>query len=386
MGCDSKLQLKAWKTLSKYLHGSNEDQEYWWKLTGRHVASLLEAAEYPLEKQYECLFFHYRWTCFSKVPDMGPAPGSDGLPTKWKSLLSLDSTSIEYSWKWNTTIAEPDIRYVTEPIGQYPGTELRDIGKLESEAQMARRDGRDIKIDTQVIRDELFGFYMAGQETTSTTLCWAMRYLTANLNVQTKLRTALREAHVRAHRNGDLPSAQEIAQTDVPYLEAFIQEVHRVGNSVSSIVRVTTKDAVVLGHNIPEGTDVFMLTNGPNYKTPPLKIEESIRSKTSRETKDKFGVWDNWSIKRFIPERWLIKNEEGRVVFNPVAGYTHPYGAGPRACFGMKWAQLMLKSIITIIVWSFEFAPLPPAIADFKAIDVTTHRAEFTYLRPVPIH
>lgn len=52
---------------------------------------------------------------------------------------------------------------------------------------------------------------------------------------------------------------------------------------------------------------------------------------------------------------------------------------------GMKWAQLMLKSIITIIVWSFEFEPLPPAIADFKAIDVTTHRAEFTYIRPVPI-
>lgn len=62
MSDDSKLQLQAWKTLSKYLPGSNEDQEYWWKLTGRHVASLLEAAEYPLEKQYECLLFHYRWT------------------------------------------------------------------------------------------------------------------------------------------------------------------------------------------------------------------------------------------------------------------------------------------------------------------------------------
>jgi cytochrome P450 len=206
---------------------------------------------------------------------------------------------------------------------------------VQREAQMARKEGRDIKIDTQVIKDELFGFYMAGQETTSTTLSWAMKYLTANPDVQTKLRTALRESHERAHRNGGLPSAQEMAQVDVPYLEAFIQEVHRVGNSVSSIVRVTTKDAVVLGHVIPKGTDVFMLTNGPSYKTPPLKIEETIRSKTSRENRRKFGVWDEETIGKFIPERWLATNDKGDIFFNPSAGYTHPYGVGPRACFGM---------------------------------------------------
>lgn len=207
---------------------------------------------------------------------------------------------------------------------------------VQREAQMARKEGRDIKIDTQVIKDELFGFYMAGQETTSTTLCWAMKYLTAHPDVQIKLRNSLREAHERAHRNGGLPFAQEIAQADVPYLEAFIQEVHRVGNSVSSIVRVTTKDTVILGHVIPKGTDVFMLTNGPSYKTPPLEIEEAIRSKTSRENREKFGVWDNETIGKFIPERWLSKNEKGEVVFNPSAGYTHPYGVGPRACFGMQ--------------------------------------------------
>lgn len=68
MGSDSRLQLQAWKALSKYLHGTNEDQEYWWKVTGRHVASLLEAAEYPLEKQFECLLFHYRWTVSLAFP------------------------------------------------------------------------------------------------------------------------------------------------------------------------------------------------------------------------------------------------------------------------------------------------------------------------------
>lgn len=215
---------------------------------------------------------------------------------------------------------------------------------VQREAQMARKEGRDIKIDTQVIKDELFGFYMAGQETTSTTLCWAMKYLTANPGVQNKLRNSLREVHERAHRNGALPSAQEIAQADVPYLEAFIQEVHRVGNSVSSIVRITTKDVVVLGHVIPKGTDVFMLTNGPSYKSLPLDVEETIRSKTSRENKEKFGVWDGETIGKFIPERWPAKTEQGEIVFNPSAGYTHPYGVGPRACFGMLYTTAILDA------------------------------------------
>lgn len=64
-----------------------------------------------------------------KIPYMGPAPGPDGMPTKWKSLLSLDGSAIEYSWKWNTKGSEPDVRYVTEPIGQFPGTELDPLNQ-----------------------------------------------------------------------------------------------------------------------------------------------------------------------------------------------------------------------------------------------------------------
>jgi DMATS type aromatic prenyltransferase len=60
---------------------------------------------------------------------MGQAPRSDGVPIKWKSLLSLDGTPIEYSWKWNTRTSEPDVRYVTEPIGQFPGTELDPLNQ-----------------------------------------------------------------------------------------------------------------------------------------------------------------------------------------------------------------------------------------------------------------
>ena len=60
---------------------------------------------------------------------MGQAPRSDGVPIKWKSLLGLDGTPIEYSWKWNTRTGEPDVRCATEPIGQFPGTELDPLNQ-----------------------------------------------------------------------------------------------------------------------------------------------------------------------------------------------------------------------------------------------------------------
>jgi hypothetical protein len=53
---------EAWQTLSNYLPPVNADRDYWWQLTGRHVAALVEAAGYPIEKQYEALIFHYHWT------------------------------------------------------------------------------------------------------------------------------------------------------------------------------------------------------------------------------------------------------------------------------------------------------------------------------------
>lgn len=54
--------LQAWKALSQYLPTRNPDSDYWWRLTGRQLAAILEAAGYPIEKQYEALLFHYLWT------------------------------------------------------------------------------------------------------------------------------------------------------------------------------------------------------------------------------------------------------------------------------------------------------------------------------------
>lgn len=205
---------------------------------------------------------------------------------------------------------------------------------VQREVQMAKRQNRNVQYDTRVIRDELFGFFSAGHETTSTTICWAVKFLTKHQDVQDSLRSALREAHKRAAKAGDLPTPMEIAKTEVPYLDAFIEENHRLGQAIPAVVRMATRDTVILGHHIPKGTDVFMLMNGPSYQSRALHVSESARSAGSQGSKDKYGIWDDADIADFKPERWLVRDKDGNVKFNPFAGPALPYGLGLRGCFG----------------------------------------------------
>lgn len=207
---------------------------------------------------------------------------------------------------------------------------------IQREAQMARKQNRKAMYDTRVIRDELFGFYLAGHETTSTTICWAVKHLTRYQVVQAKLRSALREAHQRAIDEHRLPTAQEIVGKNVAYLDAFIEENHRLGTAIPTVIRRTTRDTVVLGCLIPEGTDVFMIMNGPSFQDKGFVLEESLRSKTSQESKDKYGVWEESEVGNFKPERFLVTSSNGDLKFDPFAGPVLPYGAGLRGCFGKK--------------------------------------------------
>lgn len=128
---------------------------------------------------------------------------------------------------------------------------------MKREAQSATKERRAVDFNTRIIRDELFGFYLAGHETTSTTIHWAVKRLSFHQEVQAALRAALWEAHPRAFQERRLPTAEEMAHANIPYLNAFIEENHRLGTAIPVVIRRATRDAVVFGYTIPKGTDVF---------------------------------------------------------------------------------------------------------------------------------
>ncbi|KAF1948160.1 cytochrome P450 [Byssothecium circinans] len=252
---------------------------------------------------------------------------------------------------------------------------------IRREAHLAKKHNRAVIRDSPAIRDELMGFYIAGHETTSSTLCWAVKHLTQHQQVQSRVRSALRSAFQTAYIQKRLPTAGEIVRSDIPYLDAFIEENHRLGNAIPATIRRTTRETVILGHKVAKGTDVFMMSNGPGYQLPAFPVDEWKRSPTSQQTRERYGVWDQDDIAVFQPERFLRTDEEGKMRFNPYAGPVLAYGAGLRGCFGIKLAILELKVIITMIVWTFELQETPIELSSSKAHDVNTHRPEQTYLR-----
>ncbi|KAI1325880.1 dimethylallyl tryptophan synthase GliD1 [Xylariaceae sp. FL0255] len=128
-----KNQSSVWEAVSRWLPLNSPDLEYWWKLTGPHVSHMMEAAGHSVEAQYNALLFHYAYI----IPYLGHAPKRDGR-LKWNSLLGNKGSPIEYSWKWNTTKADPDVRYCIEAIGPYAGRALDPLNQDASMEMMYR--------------------------------------------------------------------------------------------------------------------------------------------------------------------------------------------------------------------------------------------------------
>ena len=177
-------------------------------------------------------------------------------------------------------------------------------------------------------------------------------------------------------------------------------------------MRDATCDTEILGHHIPKGTTVFCLSNGPSFNSAPLTVDEKLRSESSRDAKDRTGAWDVTDIGLFIPERWLTQDEDGETIFDLRAGPNIPFGLGPRGCFGKlrlgfftvllacchgvcmyryklithcapgrKLAEMELRLLIVLLVWTFDFQPTPAELSGYGAMDKVTHQPQQCFVR-----
>ncbi|VUC37198.1 unnamed protein product [Clonostachys rosea] len=124
---------RPWDVLARWLPPRTPDCDYWWQLTGPHLATMMELAGYGAERQFEALLFHYHWV----VPYLGPQPNPDGT-VKWKSLLGAEGSPIEYSWKWNQPGGQPEVRHCFEAINEFTGTSLDPLNQLANRELLHR--------------------------------------------------------------------------------------------------------------------------------------------------------------------------------------------------------------------------------------------------------
>lgn len=208
---------------------------------------------------------------------------------------------------------------------------------VRREQQAAMKENRNPGFDSPAAKDELLGFLLAGHDTTSTTIMWGVKFLTDHPEVQDKARRIIRQSYPDEAASGTIPSAEAIYKTSIPYLDAVIEEILRQSGTVPMSSRKTTTDVQLLGHRIPKGVDVFFMSHCSGYTEPDLftdRIDDAVRSQSSRETKTRVGAWDPEDVRLFKPERWIKVDESGQEVFDPHAGPAHPFGAGVRGkCF-----------------------------------------------------
>lgn len=239
-------------------------------------------------------------------------------------------------------------------------------------------------------KHQLFGFILAGHDTTSTTMLWGLKLLADHPSVQSHLRTAMDSGYVDAFKESRQPSIEEIMQIKVPYLDAVAEEILRCAGTVPLIEREALCDTVLLGCPIPKGTKILCLGQGASIRKPAYKIDEARRSEKCRSAPE----WDAEDVAAFKPVRWLRRsdvsgateiNGEGDAnvdyEFDSAAGPQLAFGLGKRGCFGKRLARVELRVLLSLILWNFEIQRNPEELSGYEAKQRLTYHPAKSYVR-----
>ncbi|KAI1710511.1 cytochrome p450 domain-containing protein [Ditylenchus destructor] len=177
--------------------------------------------------------------------------------------------------------------------------------------EKARKDKLDEPHNFTIsqLRGMCFDLWVAGQETTSTSLAWGVAHLIHNLDVQEKLHEEL--DHV-------IGSGRWITVADrphLPYTCAVVNELQRMANLVpNNVMHRTTRDVTVDGYFFPKGTAITAQVSAVLY-------DDQVFKEASK----------------FDPTRFL--NEKGQLV---KCDELVPFGVGKRQCLGESLARMEL--------------------------------------------
>uniref|UniRef100_H2XZH7 Uncharacterized protein n=1 Tax=Ciona intestinalis TaxID=7719 RepID=H2XZH7_CIOIN len=189
--------------------------------------------------------------------------------------------------------------------------------------RMAGNDPHFTEFQLLVFLRDLF---IAGTETTTSTLRWALLVLLHNPGVQDKLRNEIHKVI------GQSTTVSMAHRESMPYTRAFIEEIYRYRTLTPlDLFHETSGELNISGYKIPKNTviipNLWAVHNDPD-------------------------VWDEPS--KFKPERHL--DEKGNFVQSK---HVIPFSVGPRHCLGEQLARMEIFIFLVSMVQKFEFLPDP---------------------------
>jgi len=193
---------------------------------------------------------------------------------------------------------------------------------LEALLVAQEQEGRVTDLE---IYGNVFTILLAGEDTTSNSISWALYFLATHPEKIAKVK----EETSKVLR--DAICAQDVEQlSELKYTEAVVMEAMRLRPVTPTLIATAIEDVVVKELFIPKGTDLILQNKVPQTN------EENFVMATE-----------------FIPERWLTTNCP--VIGNHTPDVMRAFGAGARFCPGKHLAMHEMVSAVSMICHNFDF-------------------------------
>ncbi|XP_060078047.1 cytochrome P450 2B1-like [Ylistrum balloti] len=194
--------------------------------------------------------------------------------------------------------------------------------------EQSRQDPDNTVFEDFNLQVTLLNLFVAGTETTTTTIRWTILQLIYNQDIQRRLRQEI--DHVVGHSR--FPTLED--RQNMPYYEAVITEALRFGNIAPlSVPHGARKDFEFRGMAIPKGCTI--LANLDSVHFDPNIFKDPTK---------------------FNPERFI--GEDGKL--NGKEKFVMAFSLGRRICLGEPLARMELFLFVTSLIQRFELLPEYP--------------------------
>uniref|UniRef100_A0A8C7WN58 Cytochrome P450, family 2, subfamily P, polypeptide 10 n=1 Tax=Oryzias sinensis TaxID=183150 RepID=A0A8C7WN58_9TELE len=189
--------------------------------------------------------------------------------------------------------------------------------------EMEKSQDKDSGFDIDNLCICTLDLFLAGTETTTTTLYWGLLFMIYYPDIQEKVHAEI-DAVIGSSRQPSMADKESM-----PYTDAVIHEIQRMGDIVpQGVIRQANRDTTLDKYTIPKGTIIL----------------PALYSVLHDES-----MWDN--PHSFDPKNFLDKDGKfcKREAFNP-------FGAGKRVCLGEQLARMELFLFFTSLFQRFSLS------------------------------
>ncbi|KAK9506035.1 hypothetical protein O3M35_008047 [Rhynocoris fuscipes] len=201
---------------------------------------------------------------------------------------------------------------------------LMELKKQEQNlTKTDQQDEDELIIDDKIIAANAFVFFVAGFETTASTLSYCLYELSLNQEIQEQ---AYQHVVSVLSKHGGQVSYEAIRE--MTFLKQIFSETLRKYPPVPELLRKSTKDYVIPGTSvaIPKGTRVTIPVYSLHYDSKYFPEPE-----------------------KFKPERFDREKNKIKI------GTYLPFGDGPRICIGERFAKMEIQVALVKLLTKYRF-------------------------------